>query len=164
MILVTVGTQKQSFRRLFDYINEMNLKEDIVVQKGNIKYRFRQDIMVYDYLSFEEMDYYMKKARVIVTHGGGGTIFKALQLNKKVIVVPRLKKYGEHINNHQIEIANFLSNRKLCLVAYDKKGLEKMITEIDNFIFKKYFSMELDFIHKIGNEINLLLENNEKDY
>lgn len=164
MILVTVGTQKQSFRRLFDYINEMNLKEDIVVQKGNIKYRFRQDIMVYDYLSFEEMDYYMKEARVIVTHGGGGTIFKALQLNKKVIVVPRLKKYGEHINNHQIEIANFLSNRKLCLVAYDKKELEKMITEIDNFIFKKYFSMELDFIHKIGNEINLLLENNEKDY
>lgn len=164
MILVTVGTQKQSFRRLFDYINEMNLKEDIVVQKGNIKYRFRQDIMVYDYLSFEEMDYYMKEARVIVTHGGGGTIFKALQLNKKVIVVPRLKKYGEHINNHQIEIANFLSNRKLCLVAYDKKELEKMIREIDNFIFKKYFSMELDFIHKIGNEINLLLENNEKDY
>ncbi len=164
MILVTVGTQKQSFRRLFDYINEMNLKEDIVVQKGNIKYRFRQDIMVYDYLSFEEMDYYMKEARVIVTHGGGGTIFKALQLNKKVIVVPRLKKYGEHINNHQIEIANFLSNRKLCLVAYDKKELEKMIREIDNFIFKKYFSMELDFIQKIGNEINLLLENNEKDY
>lgn len=38
MILVTLGTQKQSFKRLLDYIENSNLKEEIIVQAGYTQY------------------------------------------------------------------------------------------------------------------------------
>ena len=38
-----------------------------------------------------------------MSHGASGSIMKALNADKKVIAVTRLEKYGEHINDHQIQ-------------------------------------------------------------
>lgn len=161
MIFVTVGTQSQNFNRLFKYVNELSLKERIIVQRGKSNFQFRPDILSFDYLNYEEMDDMIRKARVVVTHGGGGTIFKALRMNKRVIVVPRMRCYGEHINNHQVEIANFLKHRNLCLVALNKNDFLKSINEIDNYSFNKYISKEEEFLSKIEYYIDLLLRENE---
>ena len=156
MIFVTVGSQKQNFNRLFDYINELHLKEKIIVQKGSSDYLFNDKIECYDYLSLDEMDRVLKKANLIITHGGGGTIFKALELDKKIIVVPRLAKYKEHINNHQLELAEFLEKNNYCLIAKNKQEFDAAIKKIESTKFTKYVSHTDKFIKQLEKEINKL--------
>lgn len=158
MIFVTIGTQQQNFDRLFDYINDLDVDEEIIIQKGKSNYNFKDNIKCFDYLSYAEMDEMFSKARVIVTHGGGGTIFKALKMNKKIIVVPRLAKYREHINDHQLEFSTYLKKMNYCLVALDKKEFNSALKNIDKVKLKKYSSPEKEFIKNIEIEINKLLE------
>lgn len=157
MIFVTIGTQQQNFDRLFDYINKIDSDEDIIVQKGKSNYRFNVNIKSYNFLSYEEMDKYLNEARVVITHGGGGTIFKALKLNKKIIVVPRLSKYKEHINDHQLEFSLYLKKMNYCFVVQDENEFFDALNSIDNYKFSKYISKEKKFINNIEKEIDALL-------
>ena len=52
----------------------------------------------------KEMSEYIKEADYIITHGGVGTIIEGINLGKKIIAVPRLKEYKEHVNDHQLQI------------------------------------------------------------
>lgn len=61
---------------------------------------------------------------IIITHGGTGTIVTSLKLKKKVIVVPRLFEYKEHIDNHQLEVAT----------ALEKEGYLLMVTNISDLL------------------------------
>ncbi len=158
MIFVTIGTQQQNFNRLFDYINALKTKEEIVFQKGKSTYKLNSNIKAFEYLSYDEMDYYFNNARVIIAHGGGGTIFKALKLHKKVIVVPRLSKFKEHINDHQLEFSLYLKNMNYCLVALNQKEFNKALRNIDKTTFKEYVSPEKQFVKNIKKEIDRLLD------
>lgn len=158
MIFVTIGTQQQSFDRLFDYINDLNTNEKIIVQKGKNNYKLNKNIISYDFLSYEEMEKNFKKARVIITHGGGGTIFKALKLNKKIIVVPRLSKYKEHINDHQLEFSLYLKKNNYCFVVQTKEEFIEAINKIDKYKFNKYTPGTEEFIKNIEKELDRLLE------
>lgn len=157
MIFVTIGTQQQNFNRLFDYINKIKTNEQIVVQKGNSKYKFNKNIITHDFLSYEQMEQYFKEARLIITHGGAGTIFKALKLNKKVIIVPRLAKCKEHINDHQLEFSKYLKEKNYCFVVETEKEFKNALNKIDNYKFNKYISNENKFIKNIEKEIDKLL-------
>ncbi len=158
MIFVTIGTQQQNFDRLFNYINDLDVDEEIIVQKGNSKFKFKEEIKCFDYLSYDEMTNVLDEARIVITHGGGGTIFKALNMNKKVIVVPRLAKYKEHINDHQLEFSMYLKKMNYCLVALDKKEFNNALKNIDKSKLRKYSSPEKKFVKNIEKEINRLLE------
>jgi UDP-N-acetylglucosamine transferase subunit ALG13 len=68
-----------------------------------------------------------KKARLIITHAGVGSIITALRFRKPVIVVPRLKKFNEHVNNHQLQIAKAFEKEGKVVACYDIKDLEKII-------------------------------------
>ena len=158
MIFVTIGTQKQNFNRLFNYVNQIKCNEEIIVQKGNSKYKFNNKIKTYDYLSYDEMDYYFNKARIIITHAGAGTIFRALSMNKKVIVVPRLKKYKEHINDHQLHFSSYLKKKGYCLVVNSLPEFNSALKSINNYNFNLYTNHEEEFTDSISEEINKLLE------
>ena len=143
MILVTVGTQKQSFDRLFDLIrNSKELKkEELIVQRGYTKCNNSKRIKAFDFIPLDEMEEYISKADLVISHGGVGTIFSAIKKGKKVIAVPRLEKYGEHINDHQIEICEALENEGYIL--YYKDGvdsLDDLIKKAKNTNFEKYDS------------------------
>lgn len=158
MILVTIGTQKQSFKRLFNYINSFNIKEKIIIQGGKGKYTFTNpNIEYHDFFNYDEMNQKIDEARIIITHGGGGTIFKALEKGKKIIVVPRLKEYKEHINNHQLEITKYLVNSNYVLMALTKEQLFDNINTIEKHKFSKYQNNKENFILNIEKEINSLL-------
>ena len=59
----------------------------------------------------EKFSELISKCDILITHGGVGSIITGLQNNKKVIVAPRLAKYNEHMNDHQIQITeNFSKN------------------------------------------------------
>ena len=155
MILVTVGTQRQSFDRLFDLIrNSKELKkEELIVQRGYTKCNNSKRIKAFDFIPLDEMEEYISKADLVISHGGVGTIFSAIKKGKKVIAVPRLEKYGEHINDHQIEICEALENEGYIL--YYKDGvdsLDDLIKKAKNTNFEKYDSND-NYIQILRKEI-----------
>lgn len=136
MILITLGTQDKSFERLLKAVDKEisngNIKDEVIAQVGYTKYSSK-NMKTFDYLSQEEMTELVKKARFIITHAGVGSILTCLENNKKAIVVPRLAKYGEHTNDHQIEIAEEFSKAGYVIYLKDLKCLTKEIKNIDKF-------------------------------
>lgn len=153
MIFVTVGTQKQQFVRLLEMLeNSKELKDDeIIVQAGHTKYESKK-LKIFDFISFEEMEKYIDEAEFVICHGGVGSIFTALKKNKKVLVVPRISKYKEHINDHQLEICEQLQKDGYILYLKDDKDFDKMIKIIRKRKNKEYVS-DRSFIDILKKEI-----------
>lgn len=106
LIFVTVGSRQYPFDRLFQKLDELYedkvLTEEMFAQIGTSTYKPKH-YKYKDFISPEEFDEYVKQADIVVSHGASGSIMKALNADKKVIAVTRLEKYGEHINDHQIQ-------------------------------------------------------------
>ncbi len=120
MIFVTVGSRSYPFDRLFrklDMLHEDNIiKDSMFAQVGTSIYKPKH----YKYRDFISQEEFVKKideADIVITHGASGSIMKALKAGKKVIVVTRLEKYGEHINDHQIQNNEAFSSNKYVLMA-----------------------------------------------
>ncbi len=120
MIFVTVGSRQYPFDRLFKKIDELyedgTLKEEMFAQIGTSTYKPKH-YKYKDYISQEEFQEYINKADIVVTHGASGSIMKALNADKKVIAVTRLEKYGEHINDHQIQNNEAFRDNNYVLMA-----------------------------------------------
>ncbi|MDD3303437.1 MAG: glycosyltransferase [Clostridia bacterium] len=139
MILVSVGTQKQQFNRIFNLIeNSKKLKNmEIIAQSGYTNYK-SETIKMLSFVSDSEFDDLINRCDLLICHGGVGTIFKALNQGKKVLVVPRLQKYGEHVNDHQLEICKALQNENFLLYLQDGEDIDDKIEELSHTTFKKY--------------------------
>ena len=140
MIVVLLGTQNNSFKRLLKEINRLKnegvIKEKIVVQAGYTKFEDKDknsDIEVFDFVDSNKMQEMMKEAKYIITHGGVGSIVSGLKLNKKIIAVPRLKKYDEHVNDHQMEIIEEYTKNEYIIGIKDVSELEKAYRNLENF-------------------------------
>ncbi len=133
LIFVTVGTHNQDFTRLVKEMDEIagKIDEKVVIQTGHTIY-VPKNAEHFDFGSRKELKRLNKKARIIITHGGAGSIIFALQFHKPTIVVPRLKRFGEHINDHQLELTKKLEEGSKVLGVYDIENLEKKIEEIDS--------------------------------
>lgn len=146
MILVTCGTQQQQFTRLFEYVEQLNIDDEVIMQLGHTQFNTRHQS--YDFSTSFEED--IKHADIIITHGGVGTIMNGLLNNKKVIVVPRLSKYNEHVDDHQLEITNKLTNLGYIYSANSFEELKKLIDNIDQLSFKPYISTNKEFNQKLN--------------
>ena len=120
LIFVTVGSRNYPFDRLFKKLDalyeEGTLTEPMFAQIGTSTYtpkhfEYRQ------YVSQEEFQELIERADIVVSHGASGSIMKALNAGKKVIAVTRLEKYGEHINDHQIQNNEAFSTNGYVLMA-----------------------------------------------
>ncbi len=133
LIFVTVGTHNQDFTRLLKEIDEIaeRIDERIVIQTGHTKY-MPKNAEHFAFGSRKELGRLNKEARIIITHGGAGSIIFALQFNKPTVVVPRLKRFGEHINDHQLELTKELETGGKVVGVYDIEDLEKKIKEVDS--------------------------------
>ena len=131
MIFVTVGTHNQGFDRMVKKMDEIvgELEEEVVTQRGHTSYEPR-NARFFDFASREEMEEWVDKADIIVTHGGAGSIIFALSKNKPVVVVPRLRRYGEHVNDHQIELAKALEKKGRVKAVLDVEDLNRCIQEV----------------------------------
>ena len=158
MIFVTLGTNDKSFKRLLDAFEKEielgNIKEKVVVQSGFTKYDSKY-MKVIDLMSMDEFNKYIKECDLLVTHGGVGTILDGLKLGKKIIAFPRLSKYKEHVNDHQIEIINEFCREGYILTG-EVNNLKEVIESSKTFTPKKYTSnnnrfnkMIKDFIDNI---------------
>ena len=152
MILVTLGTQKQDFSRLLKYIEESNIKDEIIVQAGYTKFNSNK-MKIFDFINYDDMERYIEKADLIITHAGTGSVLTPLKMGKKVIVCSRLSKYGEHVDNHQKQLTEVLKEAGYILELDENNKLNDLIHDLNDFKPKKYISNNTEFIKKLKDEI-----------
>lgn len=131
MIFVSVGTHEQQFDRLITTIDTLKrdniIQEDVFIQRGYTSYRPAACEYI-DLLGYDMMVEYIRKSSIYITHGGPGSIFLGWQNDKIPIVVPRMKEYGEHVDNHQIDFVKRLEAAKRILAVYsDINDIKNMI-------------------------------------
>ncbi len=153
MILVTLGTQKEAFPRLLDYIEKSKIKDKIIVQAGHTKYQSKK-MEIFDFISYDEMQKLIDKASLIITHGGTGSILMPLKSSKKIIAVPRLKKYLEHVDDHQTQIVDVFQEEGYILSCNDGDDFNEIYDKSINFKPKKYVSNTENFIKNLKKEID----------
>lgn len=157
MILVTLGTQDKQFKRLLDVIQEQidkgNIKEKVVVQAGHTKYESK-DMEIFDLLDREKFSSLIEECDILITHGGVGSIITGLQKNKKVIVAPRLSKYNEHMNDHQLQITENFSRANYILPLYENDDLEEILKKAKKFKPNKFKSNTDNFVKIISDYID----------
>lgn len=141
MILVLLGTQNNSFNRLLEEIEKNikngTIKEEVIVQAGYTK--FETDKMkIIDLMSKEQLEKFQDEADLIITHGGVGSIISSIEKGKKVIAVPRMHEYGEHVNNHQKEIVKDFNDKGYIIGIEKVEDLKQAIEKIKKFEPKKY--------------------------
>lgn len=157
MIFVTVGTQDVPFDRLISAVEKQikkgNIKEEVIVQSGCSKYTSSK-MKIINYMTPKEFESTLKKASIVISHGGVGTIIDALNKNKVIIACPRLSKYKEHTNDHQLEIINKFSNMGYLIPLKDPNKLETALQEAKIFRPKKYTSNTENMINLIENFID----------
>jgi UDP-N-acetylglucosamine transferase subunit ALG13 len=130
LIFVCVGSRKYQFNRLFVKLDELYekglIKENIFAQIGASTYKPKY-FEYKDFISPEEFQLKVNEANIVISHGASGSIMKALNAGKKVIAVTRLEKYGEHINDHQIQNNEAFAANQYVLAVYDMDDLGKAI-------------------------------------
>lgn len=136
MILVLLGTQNNSFSRLLQKIDTLiesdSIKDKVIVQAGHTTFT-STNMEIFDFIPKDKMDNLILEADLIITHGGVGSIIKSIKLGKKVIAIPRLKEYGEHVNNHQIQIIKNFDTKEYIKGVFDLENLKNIIENINNF-------------------------------
>lgn len=143
MILVTLGTQDKSFKRLLEAIQKQidngNIKDKVVVQAGHTKFESK-DMEIFELIPMEKFDELIDSCEILITHGGVGSIITGLKHNKKVIAAARLKEYKEHTNDHQLQIIENFSNDGYILGLDNFDELDKVLEKAKKFKPKKYIS------------------------
>ncbi|QHC59329.1 glycosyltransferase [Rathayibacter sp. VKM Ac-2760] len=71
---------------------------------------------VCDFFSSSRFDQSAKDADVVISHAGVGSVLRLLELGIYPVLVIRRSKNGEHIDDHQAQIARLLAERDLALV------------------------------------------------
>ena len=157
MILVTLGTQDKSFHRLLaaieKEINCGNIKEKVIVQAGYTKYD-SPNMEILNTIPKDEFVKLIEKCDLLITHGGVGSIFDGLKYGKKIIVVPRLSKYHEHTNDHQLEVVQELAETGYILPVYEMKELKGALKQIKKWHPKTYQSNNQNMINLITDYID----------
>ncbi len=141
MILVLLGTQNNSFHRLLEEIQKNidngNIQEEVIVQKGYTKFESK-DMTLYDELPIERFNELIEEANLVITHGGVGSIISSITKGKKVIAVPRLKKYNEHVNDHQLDIIQTFDEMGYIIGLQEVEQLGEAIKKVKDFEPKEY--------------------------
>lgn len=157
MILITLGTQDKEFTRVLEKVDELItkkvIKEEVIVQAGHTKYKSK-NMKIFDYVSKKKLEEYMENANFIITHAGVGTIFDALKKDKNIIAIPRLSKYKEHNNDHQIQIVEEFSKEGFILPVYEMDELEEAIKKTKKFKPNKYKSNNQNMIKLVSDYID----------
>ena len=152
MIFVTLGTQDKPFERLLASIEEQiekgNIIEEVVVQAGYTKFS-TEKMQVFDLVDREEFVRLVNECDILITHGGVGSILTGLKNNKKVIACPRLYKYGEHMNDHQMQIVSVFAKEGYLLEYQENDDLGEVLKRVADFSPKKFASNTEKFVNMI---------------
>ncbi len=160
MIFVCTGSRDYQFDRLLkaldQLVEEKIITERIVAQTGGSLYVPKQ-YEHHPFLSADQFKACQLESSLIISHAGTGALIGALKLGKQVISVPRLSRYGEHIDDHQLQISGILAKEGYLREVIDMSDFPAVLQQCrENPIVKKYdkpshiLGMLVEFIEKNG--------------
>lgn len=164
MIFVTVGTHEQPFNRLIEEVDRLKgggvFEDDVIIQRGYSTYEPKY-CTCYNLIPYEDMQKYNREARIVITHGGPASFIDVLALGKIPIVVPRQAKFGEHVNDHQLEFCREVSKRLNNIIdVEDISTLADVITNYEQIIAEKNHcnsSNNSIFVEKLTKSLKVLM-------
>lgn len=152
MIFITLGSQKFQFNRLLKAVDELvengKIHDKIFAQIGYSDYIPKN----YEYTEFMDRDEFSKemdKADIVIAHGGTGAIIGAVKKGKKVIAVPRLAEYGEHVDDHQLQLVGQFKELDLICACLDTERIPEALETVKNSSYKNYESNTKKIIESI---------------
>jgi len=158
-IFVSLGTHPQQFNRLLEAIDKTiergRIKGVVFAQTGNSDYSPKH-FSSEKFLSPQKFSEEFRKANVIISHGGAGTVIHALQFRKPLIIVPRLKAFGEHTDDHQLDLARALDEQGKAIAVFDLAELPNAIERAKSFSAEKKSERE-----QLVSRIKKFIEENE---
>ncbi len=158
MIFVTLGSQKFQFNRMLveidRLIDEGKIIDEVFAQIGASDYK-PKNFEYKDFLTQDEFKDYMKKADLVITHAGTGAIVTALKNDKLVIAIPRLARFGEHVDDHQIQLIDEFKELNFIEPVYEIDQLGEALELVKKNKYNKYISNTKTII----NDIEKFIEN-----
>ena len=143
MIFDCLGTKRFSFNRLLKKIDELVedkiIEDRVIAQIGHSTYE-PKNYKYKRFMDLNEYDSHVNEAKLVITHGGTGAIIRALKANKQVIAVPRLAKYEEHSDDHQLQIVNHFFDECYIYKVDNPSELEIALQKIKRSPITKKFS------------------------
>jgi UDP-N-acetylglucosamine transferase subunit ALG13 len=133
VIFVTLGTHEQPFTRALERVAALNKTDEIVIQHGSTT--ARPDLVTaewFDYLSYDALLAAVREADVVISHAGVGSIVTAVRNDKKPVVLPRLARFGEHVDDHQLQLARRFAQRGLVVVCRPEDRIEELVARVKN--------------------------------
>lgn len=165
MIFVTLGSQKFQFDRLLREIDRLveagEITDEILAQIGASEYEPKH----FQFVRFMDRDDFaktMEKCTTVITHGGTGVIIGAVKKGKKVIAVPRLAKFGEHVDDHQLQLLEQFDELNLISVCYEMDQLGVCYQALGSKQFRPYVSNTKVVIDSIEEYLQIVEKKRKK--
>lgn len=157
MLFVTVGSQKFQFNRLLRAVDALvssgAVEGEAFAQTGACTY-VPENFPSEAFLDRDRFGELMDASDVVVTHGGTGAIIGAVKRGKRVVAVPRLARFGEHVDNHQVEIVRQFADMGLIEPCYDSEGLPEAYARALTGEYRAYRSNTQGFIKDLERYID----------
>jgi UDP-N-acetylglucosamine transferase subunit ALG13 len=133
LILLSLGTHQQPFPRALDLIEPLARQgRQFIVQHGSTAPRLETpNVSWVELMPFEELVSIMARTDSVICHAGIGTIMTSLQAGHTPVVIPRQAQYGEHVDDHQMDIATRFAERGLIRCATSETDLTQLLTSRD---------------------------------
>lgn len=152
MIFCIVGSQKFQFERLIREMDRLKgegvIRDEVFAQIGVCPYEPKH-LRWQRFIDKETFDQHIETCDLLVTHAGEGSIMTGLLKGRKVIAVPRYARYGEHLNDHQLQIARAMEKLGCLINVEDIGKLEEVFRHIDEYELKPYQSQQATIIKTI---------------
>jgi UDP-N-acetylglucosamine transferase subunit ALG13 len=128
-VVVTLGTYRgYGFPRLVRRLLEVIPSEaEVLWQTGDTDTR-GLDVAAHDAIPDSDLRQAIHEADVVVAHAGVGAALTTLETGKCPVLVPRRHALGEHVDDHQIQIASELRRRGLSVsVDADRLTMAELV-------------------------------------
>ena len=129
MIFVTVGSQKFPFDRLIKKVDQM-IRERLIEEEVFIQTGTSTCLPCCGCQAFCQRDLFdrlLETCDILITHGGAGTMVEAAKQGKRIVAVPRLARYAEHVDDHQLELTGRFHALKLVYACPETEGLAEAL-------------------------------------
>lgn len=151
-LFVPLGTQKFPFGRIITALNRLVeqgiYKPDEIVMQSAL-YPVKPVFAHFGLIPNDDFNRFMQEAEVVVTHSGVNSIISCMEMGKPLVVCPRLHEYGEHVDNHQMEIAMLMHDKYDVLICTDMKDLPELIEKAKIYKYKPWVSHREELLKAI---------------
>lgn len=126
-VVVTVGTERFPFSRALASVQDaLPSSCDVLWQTGHTSYPDLEG-EVRAWFPSPKLNAAVSEADLVITHAGVGSVLMALRSGLHPLIIPRQASLGEHVDDHQVELARYLEERGLATVAGPHGDLRELM-------------------------------------